>query len=201
MKEKKYKTKKSFRYEECEAKLVLEEYSGDRYSSICLRDKPDLQDDIENIGIEVTSSIPSEKRRQIHNWLEECEANGYDVNFWDAYENSDGYNKKESKRIGYSDFSNAFIRKRDKLNTGGYKKFDIYDLFILSEEHVYLEKLPKLLHRLVRLNKLPLRYSRVYMYTQCMLITFDLDNKTYKVDIIDEQYEIAIEAERIVEET
>ena len=198
MKEKKYK--KSFRYEECEAKLVLEEYAGDRYSSIYMRDKPDLQDDIKNIGIEVTSSISPEKRRAIHNWIEECEAKGYDVNFWDAYECSFEEIKEKCENVKYDDFVCAFLRKSNKLNSGGYKKFQTYDLFILSEEQVFLENMPELLQRLVPLNKVPLRYSCVYMYTQCMLITFDLDNETYKVDIIDEQYEIAMEAERIVEE-
>lgn len=198
MKNKKYK--KSFRYEECEAKLILEKYVSDRYSSILLKDKPDLQDETNNIGIEVTSSIPPEKRRAINNWIEECESNGYNVDFWDAYECSFEEIKDKPEKNQYNDFLHAFIRKRNKLSSGGYEIFETYDLFILSEEQIFLEKIPELLQTLVELNNVTPHYSCVYMYTQCMLITFDLNNVTYKIDIIDEQHEIAVKAESIVEE-
>lgn len=48
------------KYDECFAKIVLEEFFPNKYKNLIIKDKPDLVDESSNIGIEVVNAIPVE---------------------------------------------------------------------------------------------------------------------------------------------
>ena len=55
------------KYDECCAKLILEELFLDRYKNLLLADKPDLQGI--NVGIEVTTADDHNKQESMSNWV------------------------------------------------------------------------------------------------------------------------------------
>ena len=54
-------------YDECCAKLILEELFPNRYHNLLLADKPDLQGT--NVGIEVTIANDSKMQEALNNWV------------------------------------------------------------------------------------------------------------------------------------
>ena len=55
-------------YYECYAKIILEALFSDRYETLSLADKPDLQNLKKDIGIEVTTAVDSKRREAEKLW-------------------------------------------------------------------------------------------------------------------------------------
>ena len=49
-----------YSWEECYAKVVLEEFFKEKFKDLNIKDKPDLQNEVMSIGIECTVSIDKE---------------------------------------------------------------------------------------------------------------------------------------------
>ena len=54
------------RYEECYAKLALEHCFPSVYVNLKIKDKPDLRDDVHDIGIEVADSMSQKEQEALH---------------------------------------------------------------------------------------------------------------------------------------
>jgi hypothetical protein len=140
------------------ASYILIKYCAYRYKELEHKDRPDLHDTIDNIGVEVTRSGNYEKSKkgidfeaeslfleimnknredlspnQIRK-LEKCEAEGYD---FDEFE---GHGISTSVGDAYwntnDNILNSIKSKIDKLNNSGhsgYQDFEQYDLFIFSD--------------------------------------------------------------------
>ena len=63
------------KYDECYAKLILEEYFSDRYGDLQLQDKPDLFDVENNIGIEVVLAVDEKRNEAMTLWAKMPEKN------------------------------------------------------------------------------------------------------------------------------
>ena len=125
-------------YDECCAKLILDELFSERYCELVLSDKPDLQG--ENVGIEVTIANDQSRQEALNNWVK---ANSCDnekqrekcvgrmaqlgvkytggVQGWPGYTPSFDLTKK------------AVESKISKLAKGGYSPFPRYELFIFTD--------------------------------------------------------------------
>ena len=55
-----------YRYEECYAKVILEFFNI--YKDLKILDKPDLYEDVNDIGIEVTEAVEQDKKEALKLW-------------------------------------------------------------------------------------------------------------------------------------
>lgn len=137
--------------EEKEALEILRFYFKDKIDNFSVIDKPDLQNEIDSIGIEVTCSLNS-KLGQTRSFFEDCAKNGL------LYEEVLLRDKHNQQIIGKGENENQFSitciippddifpsieRKLKKLNKG-YKIFKQMYLYVLSEygtvDKDYIEK-------------------------------------------------------------
>lgn len=200
-------------YYECYAKVILEDLFADRYGVLDISDKPDLQNNEKDIGIEVTSADSPEHREAVKLW--------YTMPF--VSKEKQKSNKERMKQLGveyqggiqtwpvvsYSDseiagypieyFLNVVDKKAKKLNEGGYKSFSSYDLFVYSEIYVSKALLPKIKERLEIINCADKKFSKIYLCAQEKFINFDMQGNTFNMVFIDDkQYGYAIKAREMV---
>ena len=67
--------KRKYRWEECFAKVVLEQTFPDRFFQLEIVDKPDLQNTLFDVGVEVTTAVAEtekEKDRLFSRLVHEC---------------------------------------------------------------------------------------------------------------------------------
>lgn len=164
-------------YNECYAKIILEDLLPDRYSNLKIADKPDLQNEDLSIGIEVTSAIPTDHREAVKLW--------YMMPYYDL--NKQSKSKERMKQLGveyegglqswptkcYSnsqieenpviDFLKCVEIKIKKLNGSNYKDFNQYDLFVDSELDTSENLLPEVLKRLISLNQGVKKFTYIYL--------------------------------------
>lgn len=160
------------------AKHILEAMYGERYGTLLLRDKPDLQTVDGESGIEVTSvngeaferllaeiaaSIPYQAPTD--RILKLCAECGIEYADWHTF---------VIKPLPAAGFIEPFKRKLKKLNAG-YAFLGHYDLFLYSDRHTMEDyELKPLLDALCAENKAPISYHYVYIDTAGKLACFDL---------------------------
>lgn len=201
-------------YDECYAKVVLEKVFPERYSNLQISDKPDLRDESNTIGIEVTSAIPQSKRESVSLWA--------DIESQTA--KNPERNKARMKQLGvtytggvqgwpatvyptgcfdkspFVDVIDVIQGKIEKLNSGEYASLGRYDLYVETELFVERGFLPEILNRVLKINTMSNTYAYIYMICVNGICAFDLIQKTYEVrKILFEQYDLAIEARNFVE--
>ena len=167
------------------AKYILEAVYGDRYGTLLLRDKPDLQTADGEAGIEVTSvngetferlvteiamsqpyQVPSDRI------LELCAKCGIEYHAWQTF---------VINPLPAAGFVEPFRKKLKKLNAG-YAFLGHYDLFLYSDRHTLENhELEPLLEALCEENKAPISYHYVYIDASGKLACFDLAHGTYEV--------------------
>ena len=125
-------------YDECCAKLILEELFPEQYGQLILADKPDLQG--KDVGIEVTIADDPKMLDAINNWTK---AN---------YDTDDEQKKRHIERMaqlgvtytggvqawpGYAprfDWVKTAVEKKiKKLKSGHYMYFPCYELFVFTD--------------------------------------------------------------------
>ena len=135
------------------AMVSLSTLLGDRYAHLENRDRPDLQDDVSGIGIEVTRAIRENKN--VANALvnEMAGENVKEVNASDLrHINQTGYayGLGDGSIIGrneYEYWSLALPLKRileikmDKVNNGFYGDFREFDLFVFTKEDLDIDQI------------------------------------------------------------
>ena len=167
------------------AKCILETMYGERYGTLLLRDKPDLQTADGESGIEVMSvngeaferlvtEIAMSKPYQAPSdrVLDLCAKCGIEYHSWQTY---------VIKPLPAAGFIDPFRRKLKKLNAG-YAFLGHYDLFLYSDRHTLDDyELEPLLESLCDENKAPISYHYVYIDADGKLACFDLAHCTYEV--------------------
>ena len=167
------------------AKYVLETLCGERYGTLLLRDRPDLQTVDGAAGIEVTSvngeaferlvtEIAMSKPYQVPSdrILDLCEKCGIEYHAWQTF---------VINPLPATGFIDPFRRKLKNLNAG-YAFLGHYDLFLYSDRHTLADyELEPLLASLCDENKAPISYHYVYIDADGKLACFDLAHGTFEV--------------------
>ena len=193
------------------AMVSLASLLGEHYAHLVNRDRPDLQDETQSIGIEVTRAIRENKN--VANALVNKMA-GEDVKEVNAEDlrhiNQSGYayGLGDGSIIGrneYEFWSLALPLKRileikmDKVNNGFYGDFHEFGLFVFTKEDLDLDQIKQtiafMMERQAYQNRL---YSRLFISQIQTLFDCDLETGHYrKIKISQEQrrsfYEEAIQ--------
>ena len=192
------------------AMVSLASLLGEHYAHLVNRDRPDLQDEDQSLGIEVTRAIRENKN--VANALvnemageEVKEVNAEDL----RHINQSGYayGLGDGSLIGrneYEFWSLALPLKRileikmNKVNDGFYGDFHEFDLFVFTKEDLDLDQIKQtiafMMERQAYQNRL---YSRLFISQIQTLFDCDLETGRYrKIKISQEQrrsfYEEAI---------
>lgn len=167
------------------AKCILEALYGDRYGTLLLRDRPDLQTVDGESGIEVTSvngkaferlvtEIAMSKPYQVPSdrILDLCEKCGIEYHSWQTF---------VINPLPAAGFVEPFRKKLRKLNAG-YAFLGHYDLFLYSDRHTLADyELEPLLATLCDENRAPISYHYVYIDADGKLACFDLAHGSIEV--------------------
>ena len=170
---------------------------GEHYAHLVNRDRPDLQDEEQGIGIEVTRAIRENKN--VANALVN-EMAGEDIKEVNAEDlrhiNQSGYayGLGDGTLIGrneYEFWSLALPLKRileikmDKVNNGFYGDFDEFGLFVFTTEDLDLEQIKQTMAFMMAKQAYQNRlYSRLFLSQIQTLFDCDLETgqcKKYKV--------------------
>ena len=179
------------------AMVSLATLLGEHYAHLVNRDRPDLQDEEQGIGIEVTRAIRENKN--VANALVN-EMAGKDIKEVNAEDlrhiNQSGYayGLGDGTLIGrneYEFWSLALPLKRileikmDKVNNGFYGDFEEFGLFVFTKEDLDLEQIKQtmafMMEKQAYQNRL---YSRLFLSQIQTLFDCDLETgqcKKYKV--------------------
>jgi len=193
------------------AMVSLATLLGEHYAHLVNRDRPDLQDEEQSLGIEVTRAIRENKN--VANALVN-EMAGEDVKEVNAEDlrhiNQSGYayGLGDGTLIGrneYEFWSLALPLKRileikmDKVNNGFYGDFNEFGLFVFTKEDLDLDQIKQtiafMMEKQAYQNRL---YSRLFISQIQTLFDCDLETGRYrKIKISQEQrrsfYEEAIQ--------
>ena len=167
------------------AKHVLETFYPERYGTLLLRDKPDLQTADGEAGIEVTSvngeiferlvseiAVSQPYQAPSDRVLDLCARCGIEYHNWQTF---------VIKPLPAAGFIEPFRRKLQKLNAG-YAFLGRYDLFLYSDRHTLEEyELEPLLGTLCDENRAPISYHYVYIDAEGKLACFDLAHGAFEV--------------------
>lgn len=167
------------------AKFVLETLYGDRYGTLLLRDRPDLQTADGESGIEVTSvngeaferlvteiAVSQPCQAPSERILDLCAECGIEYHAWQTF---------VIKPLPAAGFIEPFRKKLKKLNAG-YAFLGHYDLFLYSDRHTLADyELEPLLASLCDENKAPISYLYVYIDADGKLVCFDLAHGSFEV--------------------
>ena len=175
------------------ASVSLAALVGEPYAHLVNRDRPDLQDETQSIGIEVTRAIRENKN--VANALVN-EMAGEDVKEVNASDlrhiNQSGYayGLGDGSIIGrneYEYWSLALPLKRileikmDKVNNGFYGDFHEFDLFVFTKEDLSLDQVKQtiafMMEKQAYQNRL---YSRLFLSQIQTLFNCDLFTGQYQ---------------------
>ena len=175
------------------AMVSLATLLGEHYAHLVNRDRPDLQDEDQSIGIEVTRAIRENKN--VANALvnEMAGENIKEVNAEDLrHINQSGYayGLGDGSIIGrneYEFWSLALPLKRileikmDKVNNGFYGDFDEFGLFVFTKEDLDLDQIKQtiafMMEKQAYQNRL---YSRLFISQIQAMFDCDLETGQYK---------------------
>ena len=166
---------------------------GEHYAHLVNRDRPDLQDEVLGIGIEVTRAIPENKHianalvnemagKEVvevnHDVLRQIEQSGY------AYGLGDGSLMGSNE---YEYWSLALPLKRileikmDKVNNGFYGDFREFDLFVFTKEDLDIDQIKQTIAFMQEKQAFQNRlYSRLFVSQIQTLFDCDLFTGQYK---------------------
>lgn len=201
------------KYDECFAKLILEEYFSDRYGDLQLQDKPDLFDRKNNIGIEVVRAVDKDRNEAMMLWVKMPEKNPqqqkraiermeqlgeeYQGGFqcWSSVEYP-----YELSRSPLQLFVKALAKKVNLLNKNQYKECSRYDLFVNSSIYIQPELLSELFEQIKSINCREKRYSFVYFYGQKTIVEFDFVHNKYTLKKDGRQADLVNMARKMIEQ-
>lgn len=200
-----------YRYEECYAKILLERVYPEMYTDLSILDKPDLQNDVLQVGVEVTSAVPSSLREAKACWIKANNTN--DKKIKSKY-------VKRMEQLGYTytggmqnwlkedidqlyeetslvDLEISIRSKIEKIDRGGYKEFKNMDLYIdamFSFFSINDDELFELMKN-VNVGKYHFRKIIINVIEDNEIVMIDTDEEKYSVTSYDSrQYEYALAA-------
>lgn len=195
-------------YDECYAKFVLEYCYPERYGTLSVLDKPDLQNRSLDIGVEVTASVSKNfKAAESIGCKLPCLSK-------DQFEK----NCKKLEDLHVEHHAQVLIHppepvyfgptiemvetKFEKLNSGHYQQLSTYDLFVWV--NLFLDDAKtrhELLDKFVSMCDKECNYSFIFIYAIDTLYAFDLCNKQVKCfELKQQNYVFARKARQMVED-
>lgn len=207
-------------YDECYAKVVLEEFFPEVFSGLLIADRPDLRCASGKHGIEVTSALPQKEQKalRIASWLpykdEESKTKEIDYLAKKGYKYTDygmvhpprntwwqGFEYPSLEKTECKCLLSAFESKVEKLNSGKYEELERYDLFIYSELYISYWMNDRILSELLSRNTGANNYTNVYLLALNGLYVFNLMQKSIeKIETGKRQWGLSEKARKIVEE-
>ena len=200
-----------YRYEECYAKILLERVYPEMYTDLSILDKPDLQNDVLQVGVEVTSAVPSSLREAKACWIKANNTN--DKKIKSKY-------VKRMEQLGYTytggmqnwlkedidqlyeetslvDLETSIRSKIEKIDRGWYKEFKNMDIYIdamFSFFSINDDELFELMKN-VNVGKYHFRKIIINVIEDNEIVMIDTDEEKYSVTSYDSrQYEYALAA-------
>lgn len=193
-------------WEECYAKVILETLLKDKFKNLEIKDRPDLQSEEINVGVECTISIYSKyqeseylytqltnnKIKNIEKCKERIEELGGKIT---------AYTMMQSGNNSIDNILNAVKKKLKKLNDGNYKIFK--NNYLLIRDCIYIpnEQINSLQHTIAIIqSKYNKEFDIIYILLNSKLIELnmlDYTNRYFEVSS-DVQYELAEKARDIV---
>ena len=197
-----------YSWEECYAKVVLEEFFKEKFKDLNIKDKPDLQNEVLSIGIECTVSIDKESI-EAENLYSEL-TYGKSKNTDKCKErikrlggNITEYSMFESRTVSLKSILGAVKTKLKKLNGNGYKIFEKNYLLIRDCIYIPNQQIKGLQYSIgIIQSKYPVEFDKIYILLNSKLIELNMIDYTNKCIEFDSntQYELAEKARNIVVE-
>lgn len=194
-------------YDECCAKITLEELFPAQYQNLILADKPDLQGN--EVGIEVTIADDRKKQEAVGNWVranstdnESVKANSIERMWQLGVEYTGGIQGWPGFDTSFQQIANAVKKKIEKLKAGNYRPFPRYELFVFTDIWLCPEKKTEADVFFFSGDVKPY-YQKVYLFSQGNEFhIFDTENNAYQMLVIDssEQTRRNLLARQMVEE-
>lgn len=179
---------KKIRCEECFSKLLIESVFPGEFGNLKFGERPDLQNDELNIGIEVTTAI-SQDEMNISGAFSDIISG--------TARNPEGSKKKIQKfgghydEIGivsfpvkYRELNNIYSALEHKLNKlDNYKEYKNQHLLITDRNFIKTEELKEMLETFNKIQgKYPKKFSYIFLYLRGgTLYKFDMVSKVYSI--------------------
>ena len=175
------------------AMVSLATLLGEHYAHLVNRDRPDLQDEVRGIGVEVTRAIHENKNvanALVNEMAGEAikEVNADDLRR--IKQSGYAYGLGDGRLIGPNEFdfwSLALPLKRileikmDKVNNGFYGDFHEFDLFVFTKDDLDLEQIQQTIDFMMEKQAYQNRfYSRLFISQIQSLFDCDLEMGRYR---------------------
>ena len=191
-------------YDECCVLLTLKELFPDKYNSLDISDKPDLQGI--DTGVEVTIADEKEHLEALNNWVKayNCSDEKQKARFVERMQQlgvtyTGGIQSWPGKTPSCKCIKEAVNNKLDKVKTGNYKRFLNNELFILTDEWI-TETIQAQTEQYFSDNNVYEWFNRIYVLEKgYKLFVFEADNTDQVIINIPEQSERNTRARRMVE--
>lgn len=196
-----------YNYDECFAKLLLEQQLPDIFKDLELMDKPDLQNINLDLGIEVTTAIEKNDleldklyigleynlvndRKSV---IKKIESLGGKIH--------NGILVHPGRSRNLCNIEKCICNKLKKLNDKDYKKFSKNYLFMTDQNIILEQECPDLFNNYKLLQEgYEYQYQRIYIYRLGgELFEFDFVSNKYNIYEVSNVYEISIKARQMVE--
>ena len=175
------------------AMVSLASLLGEHYSHLVNRDRPDLQDEVQGIGIEVTRAIHENKNvanALVNEMAGEDIKEVNDDDLRRITQSGYAYGLGDGRIIGrneYEYWSLALPLKRileikmDKVNNGFYGDFHEFDLFVFTKEDLDLDQVKQTIAFMQEKQAFQNRYySRLFLSQIQTLFDCDLVSGQYR---------------------
>ena len=189
------KKKRPLNWNECYAKVVLEDLFPSRFFHLKIIDKPDLQNEETSIGIEVVTAVGenAKKNKRAFSVLR------HNIGTANQLQNAKDHLNKTNGRyydngvmlswgdtVDLSNTREMLKKKLEKLNNGGYKDFENRYLFIVLEL-AFLPEESEILSLLESLqNDYHVKFDSIFLLNNNRkLIEFNMKEMSYQSFVCD----------------
>ena len=193
-------------YDECCAKLILEELFPERYGKLLLADKPDLQG--KGVGIEVTVANDRNMQEALHNWIRAVSSSDEEKRKRNinrmrqlGVEYTGGIQSWPVSAPSFALTKHAIEGKIKKLKKGNYIPFSRYELFVFTDPWYHEDIVAKAKEYLYD-ESVSAYFQTVYVLSEgADLHVFETCERTHQEIVIDhfEQTDRNMRARHMVE--
>lgn len=177
-------------YDECCAKLILEERFPEIYGHIDISDMPDLQSD-NGIGIEVTIANDEKMMRALSAWIkipyaDERHRNSY-IRIMEkcGVPFQGGIQSWPITIVSFKKVREAIEKKQNKLNKGNYSSFQHLHLFVFTDTWFDDDIVGEAKNYLFAEHKNQISFERIYILSIGLFLhVFDLIEKEHFLVLI-----------------
>lgn len=197
-------------WHECFAKIMLEYVLPKEFHELKIKDKPDLQNILLDIGIEVTTAVDEKDlemdslftylksglTRDKQKVIKKIEQLGGSI--------SNGILSHPVHYRNLDSINQQLLKKLKKLNGNGYKIFNNNYLFITVIDIILEKECSELIDTYIKLqNNFKVKFDKIFVYKYGgKLFEFNLIERKYNIYILNSNkpYQIGYDARKVVEE-